>query len=132
MTLKLRVDPTDPSPCHYKRVVDLVSSKWTLLVFYELEDGPSRYAELRRRVEGVTQKMLTQTLRSMERDGLVNRAVFPTVPPTVEYSLTPLGRSLIEPMKLLQQWTETHFQSVLAARKAYDEAQLTGDEAAIG
>lgn len=108
------------SPCHYQRVVNLVSSKWTLLVFYELESGTQRYSELKKRVEGVTQKMLTQTLRLMERDGLVKRVVHPSVPPTVEYSLTPLGKSLIAPMKMLHQWTEDHYDEVLEARRKYD------------
>ncbi|MBP1962818.1 winged helix-turn-helix transcriptional regulator [Paenibacillus aceris] len=108
------------SPCHYRRALEVVSSKWTVLVFYELEDGKKRYSDLKRRVEGVTQKMLTQTLRQLERDGLVLRHVYPTVPPTVEYSLTPLGESLIEPMRTLHRWTEAHYDQVLLARKAFD------------
>lgn len=112
------------SPCHYQRVVHLVSNKWTLLVFYELESGALRYNDLKKRIEGVTQKMLTQTLRLMERDGLVRRVVHPSVPPAVEYSLTPLGQTLIAPMKMLHQWTDHHYDEVLEARRAYDAQEL--------
>lgn len=108
------------SPCHYRRALEVVSSKWTVLVFYELESGKKRYGHLKQSVEGVTQKMLTQTLRQLERDGLVIRQVYPTVPPTVEYELTPLGETLIEPMKTLHRWTDDHYDSVLLARQSYD------------
>lgn len=109
------------SPCHYRRALEVVSSKWTVLVFYELEFGKLRYSELKRRIEGVTQKMLTQTLRQLERDGLVTRYIHSTVPPTVEYELTPLGKTLIEPMRVLHQWTDANYDSVLQARKAFDQ-----------
>jgi len=108
------------SPCHYRRALEVVSSKWTVLVFYELETGTKRYSDLKRRVEGVTQKMLTQTLRQLERDGLVSRQIHPTNPPTVDYTLTPLGTTLIEPMRILHQWTDHHYASVLQARTIYD------------
>lgn len=113
----------EESPCHYRRALEVISSKWTVLVFYELEREDLRYNDLRRKVEGVTQKMLTQTLRHLERDGLVSRRVYPTVPPSVEYSLTPLGRTLIEPMRSLHKWTEQHYDSVLDARQAFDREQ---------
>lgn len=109
------------SPCHYRRALEIVSSKWTVLVFYELESGKKRYSDLKKRVEGVTQKMLTQTLRQLERDGLVVRYVYPTVPPTVEYELTPLGETLIEPMRTLHRWTDSHYDSVLHARRTFDQ-----------
>lgn len=112
------------SPCHYRRALEVVSSKWTVLVFYELEFGKRRYSDLKRRVEGVTQKMLTQTLRQLERDGLVVRHVHPTVPPTVEYELTPLGLTLIEPMRALHQWTDAHYDSVRQARMAFDQENV--------
>ncbi|MFC4098996.1 winged helix-turn-helix transcriptional regulator [Paenibacillus xanthanilyticus] len=108
------------SPCHYRRALEVVSSKWTVLVFYELETGSKRYSELKNRIEGVAKKMLTQTLRQLERDGLVRRTVYPTVPPTVDYTLTPLGLTLIEPMRILHRWTEAHYDSVLQARRVYD------------
>ncbi|TBL75749.1 winged helix-turn-helix transcriptional regulator [Paenibacillus thalictri] len=109
------------SPCHYRRALEVVSSKWTVLVFYELEFGKKRYSDLKKRIEGVTQKMLTQTLRQLERDGLVVRYVYPTVPPTVEYELTPLGETLIEPMRVLHRWTDAHYDSVLKARSVFDQ-----------
>ncbi|CAG7637059.1 winged helix-turn-helix transcriptional regulator [Paenibacillus allorhizosphaerae] len=109
------------SPCHYRRALEVVSSKWTVLVFYELENGKKRYSDLKKAIEGVTQKMLTQTLRQLERDGLVSRCVYPTVPLTVEYELTTLGKTLIEPMRILHKWTDAHYDSVLQARKAYDK-----------
>lgn len=108
------------SPCHYRRALEVVSSKWTVLVFYELETGSKRYGELKKHIDGVTKKMLTQTLRQLERDGLVRRTVYPTVPPTVDYTLTSLGLTLIEPMRMLHRWTEAHYDSVLRARRAYD------------
>lgn len=111
------------SPCHYRRALEVVSSKWTVLVFYELEDGKKRYSDLKRRIDGVTQKMLTQTLRQLERDGLVRRGVHPTVPPTVDYELTPLGMTLIEPMRVLHKWTDANYESVLQARIAYDRTE---------
>jgi len=113
--------PGTESPCHYRRALEVVSSKWTVLVFYELEHGTKRYSDLKKRVEGVTQKMLTQTLRQLERDGLVTRHVYPTVPPSVEYALTSLGKTLIEPMRMLHRWTDDHYESVLLARAAYDK-----------
>ncbi|WP_028777150.1 winged helix-turn-helix transcriptional regulator [Shimazuella kribbensis] len=109
------------SPCHYRRALEVVSNKWTVVVFYELETGKKRYSDLKKQVVGVTQKMLTQTLRQLERDGLVARFVYPTVPPTVEYELTPLGKTLMEPMRALHQWTEAHYDDVLDARRAFDQ-----------
>ncbi|TYP74584.1 winged helix-turn-helix transcriptional regulator [Paenibacillus methanolicus] len=117
------------SPCHYRRALEVVSSKWTVLVFYELEKGSKRYSELRKQIEGVTKKMLTQTLRQLERDGLVRRTVYPTVPPTVDYALTPLGLTLIEPMRMLHRWTEAHYDSVLQSRRAYDNEPAPEDAA---
>lgn len=81
------------SACAYSKVLEIISNKWTALVIYALEGGILRYGELRRRIEGVSQKMLTQTLRQLERDGLVKRHITPSVPPIVEYSLTPLGET---------------------------------------
>lgn len=87
---------------------------------YALEDGSVRYGELERRIEGISKKMLTQTLRRLERDGLVERHVTPTVPLIVEYSLTPLSGTLLEPMKELRQWGRDHYLHVEAARANYD------------
>ncbi|CAM4167670.1 helix-turn-helix transcriptional regulator [Paenibacillus alkaliterrae] len=110
------------SACSYRRVLEIISSKWSALVIYALEDGMLRYGEVRKRIEGISQKMLTQTLRQMERDGLVRREVTPTVPPVVDYSLTPLGETLIGTMKHLKLWTAEYFPLVERAREEYDRS----------
>ncbi|MCM3294023.1 helix-turn-helix transcriptional regulator [Paenibacillus sp. MER 180] len=108
--------------CGYSRVLEIISNKWTSLVIYALENGSIRYGEMGRRIEGISKKMLTQTVRKLERDGLVQRHITPTVPPAVEYSLTPLGESLLQPMKELRQWARAHYANVEASRAAYDLA----------
>src|SRR2546423_661867 len=90
--------------CPSRRVLDRIADRWTALVLFALQDGTLRFSELRRRIEGVSQKMLTQTLRGLERDGLVTRQVFATVPVTVEYSLTPLGASLSSTIQGIRTW----------------------------
>ncbi|GLQ52376.1 hypothetical protein GCM10010872_38250 [Dyella flava] len=89
-------------------MLDSVADKWSLLVFLALKDHELRFNELRRRLESISQKVLTQTLRKMEQDGFISRAVFPTVPVTVEYKLTPLGLSLLDVIENLSEWAETH------------------------
>ena len=120
--------------CPSRQLLDRVSDKWVALVLAALgDDGPRhggssskgkprslRYSELSHRLAGVSQKMLTQTLRSLERDGLLTRTVTPTVPVTVTYELTDLGRSLHELMRGLKRWAETHMDQVLASRAEYD------------
>lgn len=108
-------DVLNPS-CPSRQVLDRIGEKWTTLVIRVLDDGTLRYCDLQRRVGGVSQKMLTQTLRSLERDGLVERHVFPVVPPRVEYSLTPLGRTLVEPLDAIARWAERHLADMLQAR----------------
>jgi DNA-binding HxlR family transcriptional regulator len=98
--------------CPSRRVLDLITNKWVVLVVHALVDGPERFAALRRRIQGVSQKMLTQTLRGMERDGLVSRTVFPTKPPSVEYRLTRAGTSLLAPIEALCAWGEQAVQWV--------------------
>ncbi len=90
----------------------LIADKWTAIVVYALARGTMRFGQLQGEVEGVSQKMLTQTLRSLERDGLVRREVYPTVPPKVEYSLTPLGETLKEPLGAICRWSEEHLPEV--------------------
>ena len=106
--------------CPTRQVLDHVAGKWTGLVIGRLEGGTMRFSELRRQVGGISQKMLTQTLRELERDGLVERTVFAQVPPRVEYELTPLGRSLGVAISVIREWTEGNFSDVLAARERYD------------
>jgi DNA-binding HxlR family transcriptional regulator len=108
--------------CGSQQVLDLIADKWTALVIYSLAQGTKRYSELQREIGGVSQKMLTQTLRGLERDGLVERKVYPVVPPKVEYTLTPLGRTLIEPLGAVCKWAEAHLQQLLAARARHARA----------
>ena len=106
--------------CPTRQILDLISDKWTPLVIMLLKDEPKRFSELRRTIDGISQKMLTQTLRGMERDGLVTRTVYPEVPPRVEYELTPLGQTLCAPMWAIINWSETHIDEVSSAQTAYD------------
>ena len=102
--------------CLSRLVLARIADKWTALIIRVLSGGVHRYAELQRNIEGISQKMLTQTLRSLERDGLVRRTVFPVVPPRVEYALTPLGRTLIEPLQAICKWSEKHLSELEANR----------------
>ncbi len=102
--------------CLSRVVLARIADKWTALIIYILANGTCRYATLQRAIGGISQKMLTQTLRSLERDGLVLRKVHPVVPPKVEYSLTPLGRTLIEPLKAICTWSEKHLPQLQANR----------------
>ncbi|AJY77424.1 winged helix-turn-helix transcriptional regulator [Paenibacillus beijingensis] len=113
------------SACGYRRLLEIISSKWTVLVIYALQDGRMRYGEVRKRIEGISQKMLTQTFRQLERDGLVKRDVYPSVPPIVEYELTPLGDTLIPHLRRLQQWTTDYYSQVEQARVAYDRDSIS-------
>ena len=110
------LSPACPSRTVLRHVVD----RWTPLVVTVLADGPNRFGELRARVGGVTPKVLTQTLRSMERDGLVTRTQLPGVPPRVDYELTDLGRSLQAPIDALRTWIEANSARILAHRESYD------------
>lgn len=114
---KQKCDVMNPD-CPSRKVLERIADKWTSLVIYALAEGTMRYGELQRRVGGVSQKMLTQTLRSLEKDGLVARKVYPVVPPMVEYSLTPLGRTLIEPLTAIRRWAEQHLPQLLEHRAA--------------
>ncbi|GER90199.1 HxlR family transcriptional regulator [Dictyobacter vulcani] len=107
--------------CLSRQVLQLIADQWTPLVIYALEDGTMRFSHLLKRIDGISKKMLTQTLRAMERNGLVQRVVYPVVPPVVEYSLTPLGQTLLEPVKVLQIWAYDHLQEVAHAQTTYDQ-----------
>jgi DNA-binding HxlR family transcriptional regulator len=104
------------STCDSREALDRIADKWTALIIRVLSDGTKRHSELRRGIGGISQKMLTQTLRSLERDGLVARKVHAVVPPMVEYSLTPLGKSLTEPLEAICRWAEKHLPELQAAR----------------
>ena len=102
--------------CPTRQALDRIADKWTVLVIGLLEQRPHRFGELLKAIEGISQKMLTQTLRSLEHDGLVDRRAKATVPVTVEYSLTATGRTLAEPVDAIRRWAERHIDEVLAAR----------------
>lgn len=112
--------PDGGAGCPLRDVLDRVGDKWSVLVVILLRDGRLRFSDLRRSVEGISQRMLTHTLRQLERDGLVERTVYPSVPVRVEYELTPLGRTLIEPLAALADWVESHRSVILSAHAAYD------------
>jgi len=105
-----------------REVLDRVGDKWSVLVVGALHDGPRRFSELRRSIEGISQRMLTLTLRGLERDGLVTRTIFPTVPPRVDYELTRTGRTLLEPLMALAEWAAEHRVAIQGARARYDAA----------
>jgi DNA-binding HxlR family transcriptional regulator len=108
-------------PCP-ARALDRIANKWTTMIIGTLAvaEAPVRFGELRLAVKGISQKMLTQTLRDLERDGLVVRRVYPTIPPRVEYSLTKLGKTLEGPLCALSRWSEQHMKEVEAAQRAFD------------
>jgi DNA-binding HxlR family transcriptional regulator len=106
--------------CQVRQILDRIADKWSLLVIALLDNRRLRFTELRREIDGVSQRMLTVTLRSLERDGLVKRTVHPVVPPRVEYELTSLGRTLHTTIQSLVTWTEAHQEEIAQARTAYD------------
>ena len=110
--------------CPMRDILDRVGDKWSVLVVILLRDGKMRFSGLRRAVEGISQRMLTQTLRQLERDGLVDRTVYPEVPVRVEYALTALGRTLIEPLSALAEWAQTNRDAILSNRAAYDDCSV--------
>lgn len=115
--------PLDPylRDCPSRQVLDRIGDRWTVLIVGALgEAGTLRFSQIARRVDGVSQKMLTQTLRELERDGLVARTVYPEVPPRVEYTLTASGRSLLAPLAALEEWARTAYPGIAAARERYD------------
>ena len=121
---------TPEDHCRVREILDRVADKWSLLVISLLADHGRRFTELRHEIDGISQRMLTLTLRRLERDGLVLRTVHPVVPPRVDYELTPLGTTLIGPIEALVQWTVDHTQEIAAARASY-EARVV-DELATG
>src|SRR6476646_7425534 len=105
--------------CPTRRILHLIDGRWTVLIVGALRDGPQRFSDLQRRVQGISQKMLTQTLRSLEQDGLITRTAQLQVPVRVDYELTPAGRSLVGPLKALEDWSMEHYAGVAASQLAY-------------
>ena len=109
--------------CEFREVLDRVGDKWSLLVIAMLEQrstARARFSELKRSIPGISQRMLTATLRSLERDGLLTRHVYAEVPPRVEYALTPLGKQFMQPVRELVTWLQTHWSTIRAARERFD------------
>ena len=109
--------------CPTRAVLNRIADKWSLLVLDCLQHEPMRFNQLRKLIKGVSQKVLSQTLKKLERDGLVSRKAFATVPVTVEYALTPLGSTLTDAVAGLAHWAERHMDDVFAAQQAYDIKQ---------
>jgi DNA-binding HxlR family transcriptional regulator len=111
---------SEPSSCRAREVLQRVGDKWSVLAIDLLGQGTMRFTELHRAVDGITARMLTVTLRGLERDGIVTRTIHPVIPPRVEYALTPMGRTLLDTIGQLVTWTDTHLPEIEAARAAYD------------
>lgn len=118
------VTPQLSAACPVQDVLDRIGDKWSVLLVVRLRTGPERFSALLRGTAGISRRMLTRTLRLLERDGLVERTVFPTRPPTVQYALTDLGHSLAGPLDVLTEWAVGHRAEVTAARARFDRAAL--------
>ena len=116
------VVPWDPyeADCPSRRLLDRIGDRWTVLIVVALDSGPQRFSALGARVGGISQKMLTQTLRSLERDGFVTRTVYAEIPPRVEYELTDLGRSLLGPLRALEEWAVENMSEVVEHQREHD------------
>lgn len=112
-----------PDACLVREVLDRVGDKWSVYVVHMLGNGTMRFSELRRGIDGISQRMLTVTLRGLERDGLISRTVYPVVPPRVDYALTPLGETLLDAVCALVKWAEEHRPDIDVARVEYDERE---------
>lgn len=123
-------DPSSPVCRVISGLLQRIGDKWTVLVVTTLSKGSKRFNELRREIPSVSQRMLTLTLRNLERDGLVSRTVTPTIPPRVDYELTDLGRSLYEPLRGIEQWALEHVEDIHAAHDRFDAEQDAKAEAA--
>jgi DNA-binding HxlR family transcriptional regulator len=111
--------------CRTRRGLELIADQWTMLVIVALGEDTKRFSQLHAHIEGISKKMLTQTLRGLERNGLVKRVVYPVIPPMVEYSLTPLGRTLSGPIWALRDWSEQYIEEVERKRAEYDRQSKT-------
>ena len=112
----------DPSACPVRNVLDQLGDKWSVLIITTLAQRPHRFGELRREIADISQRMLTQTLRDLQADGLVEREVFPTTPPSVEYRLSPLGHSFLVPLSAMVDWAFANFPAITEARVEFAKA----------
>ena len=113
--------------CAGHQILDKIANKWTILIIYALTQGMKRYSDLKQQIVGISPKMLIQILRNLERNGLIKRDIYPTVPPRVDYSLTPLGESLAEPLAVLGEWAYRHIDDVNNAIAQYDNRPQSED-----
>jgi DNA-binding HxlR family transcriptional regulator len=119
--MTIKIPDTNSENCRVlSSILSLVGDKWTVLIVVLLGRGPKRFSEIKRMVGGISQRMLTFSLRALERDGLVTRTVLPTTPPRVDYELTERGSTLCEAVEPLRAWAETHLDEILASRKQFD------------
>jgi DNA-binding HxlR family transcriptional regulator len=110
--------------CPSRQILDRIGDKWTALIIGLLDERKMRFSELQHSIGGISQKMLTQTLRNLERDGLVTRMIYAEVPPRVEYSLTEMGKTLAQPLAVIRQWAESNIRAVSAAQSQYDNREV--------
>jgi DNA-binding HxlR family transcriptional regulator len=106
--------------CRVREVLGRIGDKWSIFIIFRLGNGPLRFTTLKRAIDGISQRMLTVTLRGLERDGIVSRTMYPVMPPRVDYALTPLGHTLLDAVGALMAWADEHLVEVDAAREAYD------------
>ena len=113
-------------PCRASEVLDRVGDKWSLQVIFCLGGGPRRFTDLKRAIDGISQRMLTVTLRGLERDGIVTRTMYPVMPPRVDYALTPMGDTLLDAAGILVRWAHAHLEEIDTARAEYDAREPRG------
>lgn len=109
--------------CQSREVLDMIADKWTVLIIHSIGNGTLRHNEILHELEDISQKVLTQALRKLERNGLVTRTIYPVIPPRVDYTLTPLGRSILGILKTLTSWAQSNFPAVVEARKQFDQGK---------
>jgi DNA-binding HxlR family transcriptional regulator len=117
---------TEQSCRPVREVLNRVGDKWSILIVSILDEGTKRFSEIQHSIEGISQRMLTRTMRELERDGLLTRRVEPTVPPSVYYSLTPLGKTLLVPVRAVAQWAFENYKEINEAQQAFDKKNLKG------
>lgn len=117
-------DPSESNCQTTREILDLIADKWSLYIIIMLRNGPRRFNQLRRDVEGISQRMLTLTLRGLERNGLVTRTMYPTIPPRVEYELTELSATLLTPVMGLVVWVDSNKDKIGVARQLYDDREM--------
>ena len=122
----LAVPGRPTATCRVREVLGRIGDKWSIFIIIRLGHGPQRFTTLKRSIDGISQRMLTVTLRGLERDGVVSRTMYPVMPPRVDYALTPLGHTLLDAVGALMAWADEHLAEVDAAREAYDARSPNG------